>query len=633
MKIKRKQSRALAPVKLEKNEDGVFKGVALSSELPVEQIFGREVLLHGPENVNLERRQIAICWNHDLRTFIGAATNLRVENKVLRADLRFSSRDEAKKVEMDVESGLLAENISLGYRIDDAYAEDGTYYVTKFTPLEVSVLPVPADYTVGFGRSLHDEENVEMRDDDKAQKSPETPEINQADLQAEAVRQERARVTAIRSLFQMPQFRANEKLASMMDTAIDEGHSIEHARAQLLEALGNQEPISTRSVRTESGEDALDKFARGFGEALSIKARAMPDEELRNAQRSARQNSDFMAQSIADMALRYLDLVKVPTRGLSRDQAISRALTFRNTTPGSWQATTDFPAILENVVTKSLVMGYNEAPQTWRAWCSVGTVTDFRPASRPAMSAFSSLAAVAEGATYTFGTFGDKKETIQLLTYGKLFGITRQALVNDDLNAFGRVPRAMGAAAARTINSLPYDKLIANANMNEDGNPLFDNVNHSNLVIGGSGGPPSVATLDAVNTAMATQKDPSGAATLNIGPRFLIVPKALETTARTLIAATYDPAGVVGTMTPNPFQGAMTVVSDALLDADSTTAWYVAADPSMIDTIEVAFLDGIEEPFLDTQDGWNADGVEFKVRIDAGANPLDWRGLAKNVGN
>ena len=74
------------------------------------------------------------------------------------------------------------------------------------------------------------------------------------------------------------------------------------------------------------------------------------------------------------------------------------------------------------------------------------------------------------------------------------------------------------------------------------------------------------------------------------------------------------------------------VISDARLDAISSTAWYGAANPNSADTIEVNYLDGNDQPYLEQKNGWSVDGTEFKVRIDAGVAPLDYRTLAKNPG-
>ena len=130
---------------------------------------------------------------------------------------------------------------------------------------------------------------------------------------------------------------------------------------------------------------------------------------------------------------------------------------------------------------------------------------------------------------------------------------------------------------------------------------------------------------------MGTQTDPAGN-TLNIRPAYLIAPLALEGTAQVLMSAHYDPAGTAGTLTPNTVMGTFQVVTDPRLDAFNSAGWFMAANPQMHETVEVAFLDGNQSPYMEQKDGWSQDGTEFKVRIDAVAAPLDFRGLYYNDG-
>lgn len=203
-------------------------------------------------------------------------------------------------------------------------------------------------------------------------------------------------------------------------------------------------------------------------------------------------------------------------------------------------------------------------------------------------------------------------------------------MVNDDLNAFVGIPRGLSAAAARTLDDLVISVLTTNAALNQDSTALF-HADHNNLVAPGSGSAPSVTSLDAGFQAMALQQAPGGA-TLDIVPSILLVPIALDATARVLTKALNDPAGAV-LHTPNPFEGRLRVVSTARLDADDPLQWYLMADPNLYDTLEIAFLDGQTSPFLESKDGWSSDGVEYKVRIDAAAAATDFRGLYQNDGD
>jgi len=245
------------------------------------------------------------------------------------------------------------------------------------------------------------------------------------------------------------------------------------------------------------------------------------------------------------------------------------------------------------------------------------------------LNLFPTLEQVPEGAEYHYGTIGDRGETVQIATYGRMFSITRQAIVNDDLDAFSRIPRRMGRAAIRTVGDLVYAILTANPPMS-DGKPLF-HADHGNLLAASA---ITTAAVDKMRVAMATQKDPDGhAAALNIRLARLIVPMAMEGQARVVRDAEFevDPTAK-NSRVPNAVRGTFEVVSDARLDAASATAWYGAASAGMHDVVEVTYLDGQDRPYLEQKSGWTVDGAEFKVRIDAAATPLDFRTLAKNPG-
>jgi hypothetical protein len=181
---------------------------------------------------------------------------------------------------------------------------------------------------------------------------------------------------------------------------------------------------------------------------------------------------------------------------------------------------------------------------------------------------------------------------------------------------------------------LVYAILTGNPNL-QDGTALFDAA-RNNIIT--SGAAPSVAQLDEMMKLMALQSDISGNATgQNIGLSTLIVPVALKVTATILANAASDPdqkttqKGGGGT-SPNPFAGTFNVVADPRLDAASSAVYYGSANPTLHDTIEVAFINGNQSPLLESRDGWNVDGIEYKVRQEVGASPLNFRGLVRNAG-
>jgi len=357
--------------------------------------------------------------------------------------------------------------------------------------------------------------------------------------------------------------------------------------------------------------DGRERFVSGMRNALQIRAGLEKDDP----------KNEFRGFTLMEAARACLAQAGVTSMPGSKMALVAMAIT---------HSTSDFPYLLQDTAEKAVLKGYTEADETFKTWIKVGRLTDFKAASRAGMSEFSDLDEIKEGAEFKHGAVGERREQIQLATYGKLFSISRQAIINDDLGAFSDIPRKMGRAAPRKVGDLVYAVLTGNPNM-ADGTALF-HANHSNLA--GSAAALSLSTVGAGRTAMGRQTDSSGAANaLNIRPRYLIVPITLEDAAGVLLNSEYDPDTANKLQRYNPARGwNLTLVSDARLDASSTTAYFLVADQGMFDTVEVAYLDGNPNPYLEQQNGWTVDGVEFKVRLDAAVKALDWRTMYKNAG-
>lgn len=654
------------------NEEDRTVPASLSSEIEVERFFGKEVLVHESKAIDLERAKdgLPMLFGHNQDQHIGLVEDVRVEDGKLRGMLRFSKNQRATEVWQDVKDGFL-KNISIGYRVNKWEEQDDSdvVRVTRWTLFEASVVSVPADHSVGINRSHKEtlmsehEENgtapTETRSADEELNVVAFKDVRDTALregEKNAQRKLLKRIGEINELF-IPFLDRGPAFVSLKDELVKRGATVEQARTALFDMFaGDPEPLAVeyrqaegsanteteqvqvtrtpqgrRQERIEVGTDSIEKFRDGATESLMVRVEALTDKESITKARK----SEYLSMGPVEMAREYLRHVGVATNGLSRDRIVGLAIA----TPGPLagrglisHSTSDFANILEDVANKSLQKGYEEAPETWSQWCSTGSIPDFRQANRPNVSAFGDLDIVYEDGEYKYGSFSDLKEVLTLVTYGKMFSISRQALVNDDLAALGRIPMAMGKAASRQVGDLAWGVLTGNPTMNQDATALF-HANHSNFVAGGSGAAPSVATVNTARASMATQTDPSGAATLNVRPAFMMVPFALEGTALALAQAEYDPAGTAGTLTPNVVRNTFTVIADGRLDASDAAAWFMAANPAMMETVEVAFLDGQQTPYMETQNGWSTDGVVYKVRIDATAAPLDFRGLYMNDGN
>ncbi|MGF7178431.1 ClpP-like prohead protease/major capsid protein fusion protein [Azospirillum doebereinerae] len=428
--------------------------------------------------------------------------------------------------------------------------------------------------------------------------------VDEQKIRAEAQAAERTRASEIRKAV---------KAARLPDTVADElvdaGTPLDKARETILNTLAEadeQGPQTRNYVRV--GADAVDRFRAGAQAALMAKAGLVKDDA----------GNELRGFSLREMARETLEVHNIATRSMRPLDMVKAAMT---------HSSGDFTIILANVAEKSMLKGYEEAAETFQQWTATGTLSDFKAASRIDLNTFPSLARVDEGGEYQYATIGERGETVQLATYGNLFSITRQAIINDDMSVFTRIPQRMGRAAVRTVGNLVYAVLTANPAMS-DTKALF-HADHKNLAA--AGGAPSVTTVDAGRVAMATQKDRSAnAVALNLRPRYALTPVALEGAFKVLMASEFDPSKTQ--RTPNSVAGLVEVISDARLDTASTTAWYLAADANATDTVEVSYLDGVSTPWLEQQDGWKVDGVEFKVRLDAAVKALAWEGLYKNVG-
>jgi hypothetical protein len=426
---------------------------------------------------------------------------------------------------------------------------------------------------------------------------------------------ERNRVTAINEAYKpYPQFEATRAVC------IAQGHDENESRKRLLVEIGKgAEPAGAEATRIEAGADSADKFRSAAIVSLAVRAGLATTE-----QRAEVAKTGLGAYTLLEYARRSLELVNVDTSRLGKMDLVGRAFT-----------TSDFPLILADAANKSMLKGFEEAPETWATWAQTGSLTDFKLGRRVNLSSFNDLELVNEDGEYKYGSFTEQGETIQLATYGKLFAISRQAIINDDLGAFTRIPSAMGRSASRTVGDLAYGALTSNPIMG-DGLALFVAA-HNNLNESGAGGTPlsadaaGTAAIGAMRNAMALQTDASGSATgLNIRPSYLLAPVALEDTANALMTDTTAP-GQANPGVRNQIRGLASVVTDPRLDADSVTRYYLAAGQAF-DTIEVAFLDGNQSPMLEQQNGWSIDGTEFKVRIDVAAAPMEFRTWQRDDG-
>ncbi len=381
---------------------------------------------------------------------------------------------------------------------------------------------------------------------------------------------------------------------------------------KVAEKNGTTVPSATAHVT----EDARDKFRQGA--SLALMAKVGHKEGQRN---------EFSGLSMAELAREALMVAGVSdAKRMDRMLMIGAAFTGGGATMiGGMHSTSDFAYILQNVAAKSALKGYQEAEETFQLWTSKGEASDFKPIARVDLGLFPNLLKVEEGGEYKYAKIGDRGVTVVLATYGRMIAITRQAIINDDMSILGKLPIKMGRAAKRTVGNLVYGVLVNNPNF-VDGVPLF-HADHKNLAAVAAN--PSAAAWEAAVNSMGSQTDGDAIATaLNIRPKYFLS-GAHEFLAQQLLTSTGSLDAQKSAAVANTVKGLVTPITDRRITGNQ---WFMAADPNQHDTIEVTYLDGNEEPVVESKDGWNIDGTELKVRLDAGVNPLDFRGLYKNAG-
>jgi len=598
--------------------------LSFSSETPYGRWFGDEILCHDEECINLERFNNGLgtaLFNHDRDAVVGHIEKAWLEDNRGKALVRFDTDEQSETIFQKVQSGTL-QGVSVGYAIyryevledEETKSTNGrfngpAYVVTDWEPLEISIVSVPADPTVGVGRSAEEihtsidtqEDNTRMDQEktlevQEVKSEPVETGLTQADLQ-KAMEQERKRTSEITALFR-------DFDVEGADEAIVMGVSVDEARAMVMDQLRAR----NKGVSVTMGEAESDKFRAAAQDAVLMAAGIPVAEPAAGAQE-----------------LRGHSMVELAREALQREGLKSNFGDNMELARAAINSTSTFPAIMSNLANKSVMVGFNEAETTYQIWAGKGSNRDFKEAARVALSEAGNLELVPEGGQFQQDFLGEASARTKVATYGKLFSLTRQAIINDDLGLFSKIATKYGSAAKRLVNKMVYAQLTGNVKM-QDNIALFD-TKHGNVA--GTGEALSVKAIAKAITSMRRQKGITGDATLNITPKYLVVPPELEMTAYQIVNSTAAVDGVNSGVV-NPYKGRFVVVADAeLTDPD---AWYLVADASQHDTIEVTYLNGVETPRLETRQGFDVDGIEYKVAFDCGVSALDFRGVFKNAG-
>ena len=655
--------RADGPASLDEKTRSVE--VVLSNEAPV-RVYDwdrgviEEVLLM--EGANLPRnKQLVLLDAHsryDTSDVIGSARDIRVEGDALIGRAFFSS--EAESPWTKVREGHLTD-FSVGYRIDEAvWIPSGKTEIingksftgpmqvaTKWTPRELSAVPIGADENAKARSDNHEEnkkEDYQMDEKIRAMleglglpktatdeealaflgtlKREETNQPGDAEKDAELAKARAeakgAEVTRIREIDALLEHTSCQDMARELivgGLSLDDAHR--KVMDKLLERAKEQSP-GTRGI--EMGRDEQDKFRAAANDGLILRAGFEVKTPANGAQ-------ELRGYTLPELARECLRMAGQDYRRGSMKEIVGRALT-----------SSDFPNILANLANKSMQTAWDTESETWRTWCGIGSVSDFKIHYDNALSEHDDLEEVPDSGEIKYGSFTEKlPETYRAAQYSKKFRITRVMLINDDLNALTEMPGKRAEAAARKVGDVTYAVITSNANM-ADGYALIS-LQHSNLAAAEYCDVPGVTNIAEAIRAMGTHKDIKGLRRLNIRPQFYIAPKSLEGISEVFFRSekfsdhsTEATDSSFASTRANPYSGSyFTRIYEPRLDDDDEAAWYLAGPKGK--TVKVVFLQGQQSPLLEAQQpGFSIEGMEYLVSIDCGAYATDYRGLYKNAG-
>lgn len=620
-----------------------------------------------PEAVDMSRFDagtIQVFDNHRIHggigSILGVAIRGSIENGEGRATLRLSKRENIAEIVADIKAGIIR-SISVGYsvtRYEVTKTHDRTdggtmplYRAVAWQPYEISFVTVPADadastrsqpangvqcefITRAPAHSVpsNQEDNMPTATQPGAQNTAPTDATRSSAAPAPAPAPAgapaaddaatRAATEAATRAADITELCERHGVSNLAAGLIRSGNSVDQARAAVLEELarGDAARGGHHNVRIQTVSDEHQTRMAGIEEAVMHRiyaGAALTD--------NGRQ---YRGMSLLEIGREFLEARSINTRGMDRMTLAREMLHYRSGMHG----TSDFANLFANVASKRLRSAYEENAGTYTQWARrAPNAPDFKNINIVQLSGAPELLQTNEHGEFKYGTMSDAGTSYALVTFGRMVSLSRQAIVNDDLRAFERLVSAFGASSSRLENRLVYSQLMGNPLMG-DGKELF-HTDHKNLGTG-AGSALQLSSLKAGRTAMRLQTGLQKEE-LNLAPNFLIVPASLEQEAYQLTSANYVPAKQADV---NEFRSGGRTALDPIVEPilDKTEAsqkeWYLASNNSQVDTVEYCYLDGAEGPVIESQAGFEVDGVTWKCRLDFAAKAVDHRGLYKGAG-
>lgn len=292
-------------------------------------------------------------------------------------------------------------------------------------------------------------------------------------------------------------------------------------------------------------------------------------------------------------------------------------------------STFSLSGILGNVANKELLAGYTEEDMTWREIAAVKSVSNFHAVTSYRMLDDMEYEEVGPDGKIKHGTVGQESYTRQAKTYAKMFALTRQDIINDDLGAFDDLRTRLGRGSAQKFNNLFWTNFLAN-------HSTFFTTARTNYITGAT----TTLLTDGVGLGLALKafrqmKSPSSVTANDSGkriggrPEILLVPPELEYAADQLFMGEKLTEST-GNGPTNTYRNKYRPVvcpwlSDSAFTGYSATAWYLLRSPSIAPMMVVSFLNGMQTPTVESADAdFDTLGVQFRGFHDFGCDQAEY---------
>ncbi|MCI8857357.1 MAG: hypothetical protein HFH26_12555 [Clostridiaceae bacterium] len=436
-----------------------------------------------------------------------------------------------------------------------------------------------------------------------------------ADGAVRAVAEERQRNSDIMALCRQVDMDPTEYIRN--------GATVDAVRTAAIEHLVTHGAPVTARARDNGNDDfrsaACDAMLMQCGVELAQPAEGA--EELRGM--SVR---DILIESIARSGEGTVTELLRQSRASLWDQAVRQFMS----------PTAAFPAILDDAIKKSIVQQYSLVPCTFEEWTSRGTLPDFKNTKdHNYVLGGGDFYKISEGGELKHSTLQtDLLPTRKLDSYGTQFTMTREAFINDDIGFLSAMPAQYASRAKRKINRQVYEILFENAAV-FDGAALFDDA-HKNLIAEGSA--PSIAALERMILMMGMQTDQFGESIM-VEPATIIVPMGYGMRVNQILGTAEIDVEGIGSHTVNvlntQYKNRLRVVQEGTLNVLAKNAacpWFMAADPRLVKSIQVDYLNGVTAPSFRRSEKAGYLGYIWDIWLDWGVSVIDFRGILRNNG-